>query len=73
MARDYTSVYNIEEFLINEIAPKYLEMEDVSLNRVGLFGMISDAIGSITEDQFEATGRFLNESILPLAQLPEFI
>src|SRR5699024_3761697 len=40
---------------------------------VGLLGMITDIAGSVIEDQFEATGRFLNESILPLAQLPEFI
>lgn len=73
MARDYSSIYNIEEFIINEIAPLYFNVEDVSLNRVGLLGMITDIAGSVIEDQFEATGRFLNESILPLAQLPEFI
>ena len=56
MARDYSSIYNIEEFIINEIAPLYFNVEDVSLNRVGLLGMITDISGSVIEDQFEAAG-----------------
>lgn len=73
MARDYTSIYNIEDFILNEVAPMYFNTEEVSLNKVGLLGMITDVVGSSIEDQFEAVGRYLNESILPLAQLPEFI
>ena len=73
MARDYTSIYNIQDFILSDVAPKYFEVSDVSLLKIGLFGMITDVLGSSLEDQFEAVGKYLNESLVQLAQLPEFI
>jgi hypothetical protein len=73
VARDYTSIYNIQDFILSDVAPKYFEVSDVSLLKIGLFGMITDVLGSSLEDQFEAVGKYLNESLVQLAQLPEFI
>lgn len=73
MATDYSSIYSIEEHILNEIAPQYFEVQDVSLLSVGLLGMIIDTMGSSIEDQFDATAKFLNEQLVSQASLPEFI
>lgn len=73
MARDYSSIYTIQEFFLNEIAPKYFHTEDISLNNVGLYGMITDIIGTTTEDAFNITSRYINEILPSKAELPDFI
>ena len=71
--RDYSSIYTIQDFFLNEIAPKYFNMEDVSLNNVGLYGMITDIIGTTTEDAFNVTNRYIGELMPSRAELPDFI
>lgn len=71
--RDYTSIYTTQEFFLNEIAPKYFNVEDISLHNVGLYGMITDIIGTTTEDSFNVTNRYVNEIMPANAQLPDFI
>lgn len=71
--KDYSSIYTIQEFFLNEIAPKYFPMDEISLNNVGLYGMITDIIGTTTEDAFNVTDRYINEIMPALAQLPDFI
>ena len=73
MARDYSSIYTIQDFFLNEIAPKYFPMDDISLNNVGLYGMITDIIGTTTEDAFNVTNRYINEIMPSRAELPDFI
>ena len=71
--KDYSTIYNIEDFMLSEIAPKYFDTSETSLHRIGLLGMITDTISSSIEDQFEVMGRYLEESLVPLASIPEFI
>lgn len=71
--RDYSSIYSIQDFFLKEIAPKYFPMEDVSLHNVGLYGMVTDIIGTTTEDSFNVTNRYVNEIMPARAQLPDFI
>ena len=71
--KDYSTIYNIEDFMLSEIAPKYFDTSETSLHRIGLLGMITDTISSSIEDQFEVIGRYLEESLVPLASIPEFI
>lgn len=73
MAVDYTSVYTIDEHILNAIAPQYFEVQDVSLLSVGLLGMIIDTMSSSIEDQFDAMAKFLPEQLVSQASLPEFI
>lgn len=73
MTKDYTSIYTIEDFFINEIGAKYFDVDDLSLERVGLIGMINDIAASTTEDQFEAMSKYLNETNVATANLPDFI
>lgn len=71
--RDYSSIYTIQEFFLNEVAPKYFKLEDISLYNVGLYGMITDIIGTTTEDSFNVTSRYINEIMPARAELPDFI
>jgi hypothetical protein len=59
--------------MLSEIAPKYFDTSETSLHRIGLLGMITDTVSSSIEDQFEVMGRYLEESLVPLASIPEFI
>jgi hypothetical protein len=71
--RDYSSIYTIKEFYLNEIAPKYFDLDTVSLLNAGLFGMVTDISGTVTEDQFEVVDRYINEIMPAKAELPDFI
>lgn len=71
--RDYSSIYTIEEWMINEIAPKFYDMDKISLLNVGQFGMNNHIIGSVIEDQFEVVDRYVNEILPQKANLPDFI
>lgn len=73
MAVDYSSIYTIEDHILNDIAPLYFEVNDVSLLTTGLLGMIIDTMGSSIEDQFDATAKYLSEQLVSQASLPEFI
>ena len=71
--RDYSSIYNIEEWMIKEIAPKFFDVQNISLLNVGQFGMNNHVIGTVIEDQFEVVNRYVNEILPQKANLPDFI
>lgn len=73
MAREYTSAYTVEDFVINDIMPKYFKVSDTSLYQVGLLGMLTDISAFTIADQYEVVGRYLNEALLSRASLPDFI
>mgnify|MGYP003372602798 CR=1 FL=1 len=73
MAREYTSAYTVEDFVINDIMPKYFKVSDTSLYQVGLLGMLTDISAFSIADQYEVVGRYLNEALLSRASLPDFI
>lgn len=71
--KDYSSIYTIEDWMINEIAPKFYDIEQISLLNVGQFGMTNHVVASVVEDQFEVVDRYVNEMLPQKANLPEFI
>lgn len=71
--RNYTSIYNIKNFMKDIIAPQYFDLDDVSQANVGLLGFITETQGTVTEDTFNATSRFINEVLPNKARLPEFV
>lgn len=71
--RDYTSIHNVKDFILNQIAPKYFNIDDISLLNTGLFGMVTDISGTVIEDNFNATSRYITELIPGKSRLPEFI
>ena len=71
--RDYSSIYNIKDFIMNDVAPKYFDMEDISKLNTGLFGMVTDIGATVAHDTFTTTSRYITELIPGKAVLPEFI
>lgn len=71
--RDYSSIYGIKDFILNEIAPSYFKLEDISLLNVGLFGMVTDIGATTTQDNFNVTSRYITELLPGKSVLPEFI
>ncbi len=73
MVRDYSSTYNIKDFIVNDIAPKYFDVDDLSMLNVGLFGMVTDIGATTAQDNFNTTSRYITELIPGKSVLPEFI
>lgn len=69
--RDYSSIYSIKEFALNEIVPKYFDIENVNLMNVGLIGYVSDLVANMTEDTFNSISTYIREIFPNLAQIPE--
>ena len=70
--RDYVDNFSIKEFAVNDLMPKYFP-DDVSHLTVGLEGMITDYIGTVTEDAFNAASTYLMETFPSRAQFSSSI
>ena len=73
MANDYTSIYNIKDFILKDITPKYFDINDISLANTGLYGMISDISSTVAEDTMKVVSRYITELIPGQSKLPDFI
>lgn len=72
--RDYSDIYGVKDFIINELAPQHFEdMADVSLLNVGLLGLVVDATATTSFDNFNTTSRYIQELLPGQSTLPEFI
>lgn len=71
--RDYTSVHTIKDFILNDVAPKYFDLDDISLLNVGNFGLITDVASTVAQDNFNTTSRYITEIIPGKSVLPEFV
>lgn len=71
--RDYSSIHSIKNFTLNDIAPKYFELDDISLLNVGLFGIVNEVLANASEDIFNAVSVYSQEIFPHKAQIPENI
>lgn len=71
--KDYSSIYDIKQFAMKELAPKYFNTDEVNDLNIGLLGFVSEFIGTATEDSFNAVSVYMNEMFPHLAKLPETI
>ena len=69
--RDYTSLYQIKEFMVNEVAPKYLDVENMNMASTGLFGYITELLSTVAEDGMNATSMVFKECFANAAENPE--
>ena len=63
--RDYVDNFSIRELALNEIMPKYFEEEQNNLT-VGLTGMLTEYIGTVTEDAFLPVGMYCVKLIVDM-------
>ena len=69
-----TSIYDLKDFMINTIAPKYFDnVKSLSELNVGLFGYITDILGSSVNDSFFTITSLFKEIFPNQAELPESI
>lgn len=65
-----SSVYNIEKKWLEEVAPKYFNVDEINLLQVGLFGYINEVMANSVEDnmymlQVLSNEIFPNKAVLP--------
>ena len=61
MTKKYTSNYNIKDYVINDIAPKYFDKDSVNAYNLGTIGFITDLYANATEDMFNSLPTLMNE------------
>lgn len=71
--RDYTALYKIKEFMANDVAPKYFNLESIDDTNVGLFGYITEILANNVEDSFFATTMLFKEIFPVTAEDPDSI
>ena len=70
--RDYVDNFSIRELALKNIMPKYFEEEQSNLT-VGLTGMMTEYIGTVTEDAFNAASTMILETFPNRAKMPASI
>ena len=71
--RKYTSLYDIKDFALNVIGPKYFPEDVIEGYNVGLLGYSLDLMTTATEDMFNTVPIVANEMFPNLAQMPNSI
>ncbi len=71
--RNYSGIEQIKQYISQEVAPKYFDVEEVNDLNVGLLGMTTDIMATMSEDAFNTLSLFVKEAFPAQAQLPETI
>ena len=70
---DRTDIYEIQEYWLANIVPKYFNLGNLSLNRAGLFGYINEIESHSVEQIINENSLLYNELFFKKASLPESI
>ena len=73
MTKKYTSNYNIKDFAVNEIAPKYFDEELINGYNIGTIGYVTDLFANATEDMFNTVPILMNEIFPNTCQFPSTV
>lgn len=66
--RNYTTLYRIKDFLLNNTAPKYLSNDEINISQVGLFGYITETLANQGEDGMNSTSIVFKECFANAAE-----
>ena len=69
--KKYTSTAEVQEFWINEIAPKYFNFENTNNYRSGLFGYINEVMSTALMDTHQSINIARREFYPVSAQNPQ--
>ena len=69
--KNYTSIYGIKDFFLNEVAPKYLNTSEINLSNIGIFGYNTECLGTIAEDSANIASMLFKENFACCAESPE--
>lgn len=73
MIKDRTSMYDTLNYWTGNIAPKYIDVNNVNMSRIGLFGYINEIMADTTSDVINEMSVLFNEIFFKRAQIPESI
>lgn len=71
--KKYTSLYDIKDYALNTLGPKYFPKDVIEGYNVGLLGYTLDIMTNTTEDIFNTVPTVINEMYPNLAQMPNSI
>lgn len=71
--KKYTSLYDIKDYALNTLGPKYFPEDVIEGYNVGLLGYTLDIMTNTTEDIFNTVPIVINEMYPNLAQMPNSI
>lgn len=71
--KKYTSTFNIKDFALNVLGPKYFPEDVIAGYNIGLLGYSLDLFANTTEDIFNTIPLVLNEMFPNLAEMPTTI
>ena len=71
--KKYTSLYDIKDFALNVLGPKYFPEDVIEGYNVGLLGYTLDFMTTTVEDAFNTVPMVVNEMFPNLAQMPNSI
>lgn len=71
--KKYTSLYDIKDYALNTLGPKYFPKDVIEGYNVGLLGYTLDIMTNTTEDIFNTVPIVINEMYPNLAQMPNSI
>ena len=71
--KKYTSLYDIKDFALHVLGPKYFPEDVIEGYNVGLLGYSLDFMTTTTEDVFNTVPVVANEMFPNLAQMPNTI
>lgn len=71
--KSYSSIQKIKEFAMEDLAPKYFNMDSINDLHIGLLGFTTEYLSTIAEDSFNTVLMYMNEMFPHLAVMPETI
>ena len=71
--KKYTSIYEIKDYALNVLGPKYFPEDVIEGYNVGFLGYALDIMSTTTEDMFNTVPIVINEMYPNIAQMPSSI
>lgn len=71
--KKYTSIYEIKDYALNVLGPKYFPEDVIEGYNVGFLGYTLDMLANTTEDMFNTVPIVINEMYPNIAQMPSSI
>lgn len=74
VVKNGTSIFNIKEDLITQIAPKYFDnIKNLNELNIGLYGYTTEILGNTAKDSYNSIATLFKEMFITQAELPESI
>ena len=71
--KKYTSIYEIKDYALNTLGPKYFPEDVIEGYNIGFLGYALDIMATTTEDMFNTVPIVINEMYPNIAQMPSSI